>query len=72
MYYSKVDCPHCGNEISVNRIVGRKNIKCYWCRRIVEVKFTGSGKKAKVIVKDADFPDEQKFKFSKFNDDFEG
>lgn len=70
MYYSKVDCPHCGNEIIVNN--AREFAKCNWCRRAVKVKFIGSGKKAKVIVKDADFPDEQKFKFSKFNDDFEG
>ena len=56
MLHRKVECPHCGNEIIVNN--AREFAKCNWCRRVVKVKFTGSGKKAKVIVKDADFLDE--------------
>lgn len=64
--YRRVDCPHCGNEITVNS--GKETTKCFWCRRIVEVKFTGnSRKKAKVDVKAIDFPEEQNTKTRSYN-----
>lgn len=59
MLYRRVDCPHCGNEITVNN--GRETTKCRWCRRLVQVRFTGNGKRAKANVEAIDFPKEQQF-----------
>ena len=60
MLYTKVDCPHCGNEITVNDT--RKIQKCCWCRRLVSVKFDKSRKgkkKFRCSVEAADFPEPQ-------------
>lgn len=43
MYYSKVECPHCGNEFTVNN--ERKSMKCCWCKRRMSIKFERLGKK---------------------------
>lgn len=59
MAYRNVDCPHCGNEITVNS--ERETSKCCWCRRIVKVKFVGYGKKLKVKVEAADFSENENF-----------
>lgn len=58
MLYRKVDCPHCGNIMSVSNEY--ETSKCKWCRRLVSVKFKGTGKKAKVEVEPIDFPEEEK------------
>lgn len=62
MLYSKVDCPHCGNEITVNNT--RETQKCRWCRRLISVKFDKpkkNGKKIKIRcrVEVVDFPETQ-------------
>ncbi len=46
--YRNVICPSCGNEITVNS--GRNAMRCYLCKRVISIKFTGEGKKAKAIV----------------------
>lgn len=69
MIYRKVDCPHCGNEISVKSVP--ESQKCQFCRRPVKATFTkGRGKKWRVDVEPVDFPEEQKFNYGKksFND----
>lgn len=38
MVYRNVECPHCGNDISVKNI--QEDQKCKWCRRLVKAKFT--------------------------------
>lgn len=61
MLYQKVECPHCGNEITVNDT--RSEDKCRWCRRLISVKFLrNKNKKRKFIceVEPLDFPDEFK------------
>ena len=58
MQYRKVDCPHCGNMMTVNSEY--ETSKCKWCRRLVSVKFKDTGKKAKVEVEAIDFPEDEK------------
>lgn len=66
MIYQKVDCPHCGNEITVKSVP--ESQKCQWCRRLVNATFSkGKGKKWRVEVKPVDFPVEQKFNYGKDN-----
>lgn len=63
--YRKVDCPHCGNEITVNSDTDVR--KCRWCKRLVAVNFErkGKGKKVKCKVEAIDFPDEKEHKEKK-------
>lgn len=64
MIYRRVECPHCGNEITVKSVPEAQ--KCQWCRRLVSAKFTkGRGKKWHVEVEAMDFPEEQKFNYGK-------
>lgn len=59
MLYHRTECPHCGNEITVNE--AKETLKCRWCRRLVSVKFErGKGKKFNCIVKPMDFPENSK------------
>lgn len=53
MLYQKVDCPHCGNEITVSNL--KETQKCQWCRRLVSVKLERKGKKIKCDVEAIDF-----------------
>lgn len=58
MLYAKVDCPHCGNEVTFNN--AKEIQKCCWCRRLVSVKFEKprkNGKRIRCDVKAVDFPD---------------
>lgn len=36
MMYNKIECPNCGNEISVSS--QQEPQKCKWCRRLLKVK----------------------------------
>ena len=54
----KVDCPHCGNEMVVSNY--KDTAKCYWCKRLMSVKFDGNGKKAKITVEAIDFPPKER------------
>lgn len=55
MLYYKTECPHCGNEITVNN--GKETQKCRWCRRIISVKIEKIKKKRfKCEVEPIDFP----------------
>lgn len=66
MIYRRVDCPHCGNEITVKSVP--ENQKCQWCRRLVKAIFSkGKGKKWRVEVEPVDFPEEQKQDYRKRN-----
>lgn len=59
MLYKDVECPHCGNEVTVSNQSDVQ--KCCWCRRLISVKFGRSGKgKRKIVCKvDAmDFPNQ--------------
>lgn len=69
MYYSKIECPHCGNEFTVNS--GDKIQKCCWCKRMLSVQFKKiSKKKQRFDVQPADFTEEQKkIFFNKRNGD---
>lgn len=58
MLYRKVDCPHCGNEITLKSI--EEDQKCKWCRRLVKAKFTKRGKKWDCEGIPVDFKDEPK------------
>ena len=54
MLRHKVDCPHCGNEITV--FSNNETQKCHWCKRLVSVKFEkGKGKKFRCEVEPIDF-----------------
>lgn len=67
MFY-EAECPHCGNEITVNNF--KDNQKCRWCRRPISVKLERiSKKKIRCEVKPMDFPEEQKKDYSKWEDD---
>ncbi len=67
MIYRKVDCPHCGNEITVKRV--REGQKCEWCRRLVKATFyqKRKGKKWFVEVEPMDFPEDNPGGFKKRN-----
>lgn len=58
MLYHRVDCPHCGNEITVNNL--RESRKCNWCRRPISVKLEKVGKKIRCEVEPLDFTDNEK------------
>ena len=69
MMYRKVECPHCGNEITVNNT--KEEDKCRWCRRLISIKFKKTGKnKFNVEVEPIDFPKDSKPKYKK--EDFYG
>lgn len=56
MLYRNVECPHCGNEISVSNT--SNNQKCCWCRRLVSAKFVKVSKKRIVCnIEPVDFPE---------------
>lgn len=71
MLHHKVDCPHCGNEITVNNM--RETQKCCWCRRLISVKLERvNKKKIRCEVEPVDFPEEQdsrKQSYSRWKDD---
>jgi len=70
MLYSKVECPHCGNEITVNN--AKKEDKCRWCRRLISVSFNKNKKnKIDCEVKPLDFPDESNFLLKNRKDNFD-
>lgn len=59
MLYCRTECPHCGNEITVNNT--REIQKCRWCRRSISVKLgRTSKKKIWCEVKPMDFTENQK------------
>lgn len=59
MIYRRVDCPHCGNEITVKSVP--EDQKCRWCRRLVKATFSrNKGKKWRVEVEPVDFPTNNK------------
>lgn len=70
MLYHKVECPHCGNEITVTN--AKEIQKCCWCRRLISVKL-GRNKRNKVFcnVEPMDFPEDSK-PFIKNGDDSYG
>ena len=53
IWYKQVDCPHCGNQITVKSVSELQ--KCRWCRRPVKVTVYGAGKKATWDVEPVDF-----------------
>lgn len=53
MLFCKVDCPHCGNEISVTN--AKPEQKCQFCRRIVKVTIWRKGRKVNCEVEAVDF-----------------
>jgi len=64
MYYSKIECPNCGNEFTVNN--ARESMKCCWCKRLVSIKFERLGKrKHRFIVEPMEFSEEEKKDFHK-------
>lgn len=38
------ECPHCGNPISVTDM--KEVQKCFWCRRLISVKFDKTKKES--------------------------
>lgn len=63
--YHATECPHCGNEITVNN--AKEIQKCLWCRRPISVKLERiSRKKVRCKVEAVDFCEEQKQNFSKW------
>lgn len=71
MLYCNVECPHCGNEITVNN--AKRTQKCCWCRRLVWVDIQRvSRKKVKCEVQPMDFPEDQDFRkqsYSRWKDE---
>ena len=71
MLYCRIECPHCGNEITVNN--AREIQKCCWCRRLISVNLRReNGKKVRCEVEPTDFPknqDNQKQSYSRWKDD---
>lgn len=68
IYYGNVECPHCGNEFTVNS--GTEVQTCGWCRRPVSVSFKlTSKKKKKFTVEPADFSAEQRKGFNKWKEE---
>lgn len=56
MIFRQVECPHCGNEITVKSIYEVQ--KCKWCRRLVKATFHQKGRKIHCEVEPMDFPDD--------------
>jgi ribosomal protein S27E len=68
MFYGKVECPHCGNEITVNN--EREIQKCCWCRRVLSVKFERFGKKkSRFNIKPMEFTEEEKKSYNKWKEE---
>ena len=66
MLYRRVECPHCGNAVTVNN--ARETQKCCWCRRLLSVKLEKtSKKKIRCEVEPVDFPEGQKQDYRKQN-----
>lgn len=67
MLHYKAECPHCGNEITVNNV--REIQKCCWCRRLISVKLERTRKrKFRCEVNPIDFPENQKKNYSDWKD----
>jgi hypothetical protein len=59
MYYSKVECPHCGNELVISN--AKEVQKCCWCKRLISIKFKWLSKKKQIFtVEPMDFSEVQK------------
>lgn len=74
MLHYATECPHCGNEITVNN--ARETQKCCWCRRIISVKLERTkNKKIRCEVEPVDFtpenqsPNYKKQSYSRWKDD---
>lgn len=70
MLYHKTECPHCGNEITVNN--GKRTQKCRWCRRLISVNLYRVKRKIRCEVEPMDFPEDQDFtkqSYSKWKDE---
>ena len=67
MLFHKTECPHCGNDVTVN---DSKDVhKCRWCRRLISVKFErGKGKRYKCEVEPMDFNDNESFGKRSYSD----
>lgn len=71
MLYYKTECPHCGNEITVND--ARKEDKCRWCRRLISVSLKRTRRnKIDCKVEPIDFPEDSKPFIKNKKDDFYG
>ena len=71
MLYHKTECPHCGNEITVNN--SKEMQKCRWCRRPISVTlYRTNKKKIRCEVEPMDFPEGQDFRkqsYSRWKDE---
>ena len=67
MLFYRAECPHCGNEITVNN--AKEIQKCCWCRRLISVKLTRNKKKIRCEVEPIDFPEEKKQNYSRWKDE---
>lgn len=67
MLFCSTECPHCGNEITVNN--ARETQKCLWCRRLISVKIQRKKKKIRCEVEPIDFPENQKKDYSRRKDE---
>ena len=66
MLCRRIECQHCGNEVTVNN--ARETQKCCWCRRLLYVKLERtSKKKIRCEVEPMDFPKDQKQDYRKQN-----
>lgn len=61
MLQYEIVCPHCGNEISVNRNTW-KCIKCCYCKCFVEINISGNGKKTKIEANATSFDNYKKLR----------
>jgi hypothetical protein len=67
MLFCRTECPHCGNDITVNN--AKEVQKCCWCRRLVSVKIERKKKKVRCEVEAIDFPEDQKKDYSRWKDE---
>lgn len=60
MLHYRTECPHCGNEITVNN--ARRTQKCCWCRRLISVNLEKTSKrKIRCEVEPMDFPEKENY-----------
>ena len=67
MAYGKVNCPHCGNEITVRNV--EEEQKCFFCKRKLAVEYSRRGKKHYFEVSPIDYVYDKDVKLKGYRDE---